>query len=129
MAMPGGRWIIGLVGLIVLGAGLFQVYLGFKAGFDRQFQSYALSPQEVRMVTNIGRFGTAARGVVLAIVGGLIALGAYRATPSQKVGIDTALATLMHQPYGAFLLGIVALGLIAFGFYSLLSAFWFRLRR
>jgi hypothetical protein len=43
--------------------------------------------------------------------------------------MDTALATLLHQPYGIWLLGIVAVGLIAFGFYSMLSALWFRLRR
>jgi hypothetical protein len=43
--------------------------------------------------------------------------------------MDTALATLMHQPYGFWLLGIIAGGLIAFGFYSMLGALWFRLKR
>ena len=129
MAMPWGRWAIGILGLAVLAGGLYQIYLGFKAGFDRQFQTYALTGKEVKLTTDVGRFGTAARGVVLAVVGGLIALAAYRANPSQPVGMDTALATLMHQPYGIWLLGIVALGLIAFGFYSMLSALWFRLKR
>jgi hypothetical protein len=32
----------------------------------------------------------------------------------------------MHQPYGVVLLGIVAVGLMAFGLYSMLSAVWFR---
>jgi hypothetical protein len=32
-------------------------------------------------------------------------------------------------PYGVWILGLVALGLIAFGIYSVLCAFWFRLRR
>jgi hypothetical protein len=108
---------------------LYQIYLGFKAGFDRQFQTYALTPKEVKLATNMGRFGTAARGVVLAIVGGLIGRAAYQANPNQPVGMDTALATLKHQPYGIWLLGIVALGLIAFGVYSVLSALWFRLKR
>jgi len=63
------------------------------------------------------------------LVGGLISLAAYRANPSQPVGMDTALATLMHQPYGIWLLGVIAVGLISFGFYSMLSAVWFRLKR
>jgi len=67
--------------------------------------------------------------VVFALVGVLIFLAAYHANPSQPVGMDAALATLMQQPYGIWLLGIVAAGLIAFGFYSLLSAVWFRFRR
>jgi hypothetical protein len=129
MAMPWGRWAIGIIGLVALAAGLYQIYLGFKAGFERQFQTYALTPKEVKLVTDIGRFGTVARGVVLAVVGGLISFGAYRANPSQPIGMDTALATLLHQPYGIWLLGVVAVGLVAFGFYSMLSALWFRSKR
>jgi hypothetical protein len=129
MKMPWGRYAVGVLGLVVLAGGLYQIYLGYKAGFDRQFQIYALTAKEVKLATDLGRFGTAARGVVFALVGGLITLGAYRANPSQPVGIDTALATLLHEPYGVWLLGIVALGLIAFGLYSMLSALWFRLKR
>ena len=129
MAMPFGRVAIGILGLAVLAGGLYQVYLGFKADFDKQFQTYTLTAQEVKVVTDIGRFGTSARGVVFAIVGGLITFAAYRANPSQPIGMDTALATLLHQPYGIWILGIIAIGLIAFGFYSMLSALWFRLKR
>jgi len=129
MAMPWGRWAIGILGLAVLAGGLYQIYLGFKADFDRQFRTYALTVKEVKQVTDVGRFGTAARGVVFALVGVLIALAAYQANPSQPIGMDTALATLMHQPYGVWLLAVVAVGLIAFGFYSMLSAIWFRFKR
>lgn len=129
MAMPLGRWAIGILGLAVLIGGLYQIYLGFKASFDRQFQTYALTVKEAKLATDVGRFGTSARGVVFALVGGLITLAAYQTNPSQPIGMDTALATLMHQPYGIWLLGVVAVGLVAFGFYSILCALWFRLRR
>jgi len=129
MVMPWGRWAIGILGLAVLAGGVYQIYLGFKAGFDRQFQIYALTRKEVKLAADVGRFGTSARGVVFVLVGVLISLAAYQSNPSQPVGIDTALATLMHQPYGIWLLGIVAAGLIAFGLYSMLSAVWFRLKR
>jgi hypothetical protein len=129
MAMPMGRWVVGILGLIVLGVGLYQIYLGFTSGFDRQFQTYALSPKEIKLTTQIGRFGTSARGVVFAVVGILISLAAYQANPGQPIGMDAALATLLEQPYGIWLLGIVAAGLMAFGFYSMLSAAWFRLKR
>jgi len=107
---------------------LYQIYLGVSSKFERQFQVYALSPKEIKLTTNIARFGTSARGVVLAVVGSLVMLAAYQANPSQPVGMDAALTTLLHQPYGVWLLGIVALGLIAFGFYSMLGAIWFRLK-
>lgn len=129
MAMPWGRWAIAILGLAVLAGGVNQILLGFKADFDRQFQTYALNREEIKLTTDVGRFGTSARGVVFALVGVLITLAAYYANPSQPIGMDTALATLMHQPYGVWLLAVVAVGLIAFGFYSMLSALWFRFKR
>ena len=129
MAIPLGRWAIGLLGLIVLAVGLYQIYLGFKAGFEQQFKTYALTSNEAKLASDVGRFGTAARGVVFALVGVLIFLAAYNANPAQPVGMDAALATLMHQPYGIWLLGVVAVGLMAFGFYSLLCAAWLRFRK
>jgi hypothetical protein len=112
-----------------LAAGRLAFSGRFTAGFDKQFHTYALTPKEVKLTTDVGRFGTSARGVVFAVVGGLIGLAAYQANPSQPIGMDAALAALLHQPYGIWLLGVVAAGLIAFGFYSMLSAVWFRLKR
>ena len=114
------------MGLAVIAGGLYQVYKGFNDSFDRQFKTCAMTAKEVKWATQLGRFGTATRGLIFTIIGGLLFLSAYRSNSSQAVGIDTALATLLHQPYGIWLLGIAALGLIAFGMYSLLSAAWFR---
>jgi len=48
---------------------------------------------------------------------------------SQTISIDAALKALLGLPYGIWLLGIIAVGLMAFGVYSMLRAAWFRLRR
>jgi len=50
-----GRIVIGLVGLIVVAVGLYQIYQGFRAGFERQFQTYALTPKEAKLATDVGR--------------------------------------------------------------------------
>lgn len=129
MSKPWGPWAIGFIGLAVIAVGLYQIYQGFNSSFDKQFKTYAMNAKEVKLATQLGRFGTAARGFVLALVGGLVCQAAYQSNSSQPVGIDAALKTLMGQPYGVFLLGIVAVGLMAFGVYSILSAMWFRARR
>ncbi len=129
MSKPWGPWVIGLVGLAVIAVGLYQIYLGFNARFDKQFQTYAMTAQEVKVATQVGRFGTAARGFVFGLVGILVCTAALQSNPSQPVGFDAALTTLMRQPYGIWLLAIVAVGLMAFGIYSMLSAVWFRSRR
>jgi hypothetical protein len=129
MSMPMGRWIVGIVGIAIIAAGLYQCYLGIESKFERQFKTYAINHEQYRLAIQIGRFGTIARGIVFAIVGFFFALAAYSANPGQAQGIDGALSYLAKQPYGLWLMGIVAVGLIAFGIYSLMTAAWFRFKR
>ncbi len=129
MSMPMGRFIVGLIGVAAIGAGLYQCYLGIESKFEKQFKTYALTPENYRIAIQMGRFGTIARGIVFAIVGFFFALAAYTANPGRAQGIDGALNYLAKQPYGLWLMGIVAAGLIAFGIYSLMTAAWFRFKR
>jgi len=127
--MPLGRWIVGLIGLIVLGTGVFQVYHGVRHNFDSQIKPYALTSKQAKIVRIMGRFGILGRSVVFFLVGLFLLFAAYHANSAEVKGIDGALLILLHEPYGYWLLGITALGLIAFGCYSLLSAFWFKSNR
>jgi hypothetical protein len=129
MAKPWGPWLVGLLGLILIGAGVAQIIQGFKATFDRQFDPYAMSAEQRKWAVQLGRFGTATRGVILGIIGGLLVLATFHAASIRQVGILAAFSTLMQQPFGIWLLGIVALGLMAFGVYSIENAVWFRLKR
>jgi hypothetical protein len=126
---PFGKWIVGIIGLIILGIGVFQVYKGLHHNFAKQFNPYALTSKQAGVVKIIGRVGTLGRAAVFALVGIFLLFAAYHANPAEVKGIDGALLILMHEPYGAWLLGIVAVGLIAFGCYSLLGGFWFKFKR
>jgi hypothetical protein len=129
MSTPLGRWAIAIIGMAVIVNGIYQIYTGFNASFDKQFSTYAMTPKEVKLATQIGRIGTATRGFVFALVGVLLFQAGLQSNSSQGIGIDSALTALLHQPYGIWLLGIVGVGLIAFGVFSMLSAVWFRMKR
>ncbi len=129
MAKPFGRGVVGILGLAFIIGGLYQIYQGIKANFDRQFHVYAMTPGQAKTAIGVARFGTVARGVVYGVAGGLVLLAAIQANPNQPADLDAALATLLKLPYGIWILGVIALGLVAFGFYSMLSALWFRLKR
>lgn len=129
MALPMGRFLVGVIGAAAIAAGLYQVYLGIQSKFEKQFQTYALNHDQYKLAIQIGRFGTIARGIVFAIIGFFFCLAAYYANPSRAQGVAGALKFLAKQPYGLWLLGIVAAGLIAFGIYSLMTAAWFRFKR
>jgi hypothetical protein len=129
MNMPLGRWIVGAIGVAAIAAGLYQIYMGYKMDFEQQFKPYALTADQLRIAKQLGRYGTMARGLVFAIVGYFVCLAALQSNPGHARGFDGALDYLAKQPYGLWLLAIVALGLIAFGIYAFMSAAWFKLKR
>ncbi|HEV2604644.1 MAG TPA: DUF1206 domain-containing protein [Microvirga sp.] len=71
-------------------------------------------------VEMLARWGYGARGVVHCLVGGLALLGAV-GSGGQTGGSRSALATLLDQPFGRVLLGIVAIGLAGFAAWRFLE--------
>lgn len=63
------------------------------------------------------RFGYAAKGVALGIVGALFGWAALAHDASKAGGLDPALRMLRDQPYGRALLTLTALGIASFGVY------------
>lgn len=129
LANSWGPWLVGLAGVIVVVIGLSQIVQGFRGTFDQQFEPYAMSATQRTWIDRLGRFGTAARGIVFALIGVFLVLAAYTNDPKQAQGINGVLASLLHQPFGPWLLGFVALGLLAFGIYSMLGGLWLRFKR
>jgi hypothetical protein len=60
--------------------------------------------------------------VVFGIVGVFLILAAWHSNAGKARGLSGALRALEQQSYGQWVLGIVALGLIAYGFYMLVQA-------
>jgi hypothetical protein len=126
MHHTGGRWLVGIAGLIIVIAGLVLVVEGIRRKFLKYLQLSQLSSRTRRLVEWLGVIGTAARGAVFALAGVLVAEAAITYQPAKAGGIDKALLTLRNQPFGEFLLILAALGLIVFGVYGLCEARWRR---
>jgi hypothetical protein len=119
---PGGTWLVGIAGAVLIGIGLYQGYRGLSKDFLKDSKTEQMSPRVRNWIEWIGSFGHLARMVVFGLVGVFLIKAAIEYNPSKAVGLDGALAKLAHASYGPFLLGIVAAGLIAFGVYSLSDA-------
>jgi hypothetical protein len=129
MQVPAGRILVAALGLGVVLAGLYQIYAGFQLNFEQRFKTYALTPDQLRTAIQMGKIGTIVRGIVISIVGAFLILAATSADPSKARGFSGALSFLGQQPYGLWVLAIIAIGLMFLGIYSLMSAAWFRLKR
>jgi len=129
LGMPFGQGLVGIIGIIVILVGLVQVFQGFRSGFDRQIYLTKLNPAQLKRVRFLGRFGTIARGIVFALIGLFLVKAAYTANSQQVKGFDSTLTTILQQPYGRWLMGVIALGLVSLGLYSLCLAILFRLKK
>lgn len=116
LAQPFGQVLVGLVGVIIIGVGLYHFYRAYNATFMEHYKS-SLSGEKRRWARRIGQFGLSARGVTFLIIGGFFIQAALRANAAEAKGLGGALQALAAQPYGAWLLGIVAAGFIAYGIY------------
>ncbi|WP_445638072.1 DUF1206 domain-containing protein [Nostoc sp. DSM 114161] len=119
---PFGRWLVFVLGLIVIGVGISLLYQAYKGKFRRHFKLYQMSRSEQIWAMRLGRFGIAARGIVFSMIGIFIMLAAIKFDASQARGLGGALAALANQPFGPWILGVVALGLIAYGMYCVIEA-------
>ncbi len=113
MAMPAGRYGVALVGAGIVMFGLWQFY---RAATPDKNKRVDLSRTRLRFAINfLGVCGLAARGTLFFLVGGYLINAAWRHDPRYSGGIAGALAGLKQQPYGEWLLGVVAAGLICYG--------------
>ncbi len=119
---PGGTWLVGIAGAVLIGVGLYQGHRGVSKDFLKDSKTEQMSARVRTWIEWIGSFGHLARMVVFGMVGVFLIKAAIDYAPNKAVGLDGALAKLAHASYGPLLLGIVAAGLIAFGLYSLSDA-------
>ncbi|MCL3860841.1 DUF1206 domain-containing protein [Actinotalea sp. K2] len=112
-----GRVLLFAIGLGIIGFALYQVFIGITQRFQRVLRDDmhdALEP----VVKKTGTVGYVARGLALVIVGLLTCVAAVADDEDEAGGMDGALTTLAQQPYGPWLLAVVAVGFAAFGLFS-----------
>jgi len=108
-----GKAVLVAVALGLLAVGGYHVYKGVSKKFLED-----LRVSGGTAVNATGVAGYAAKGLVLAGAGVLVIIATLQADPSKASGLDAAVKSLGHAPFGKFLLILAALGLAAFGAYS-----------
>ncbi|MDY6782913.1 MAG: DUF1206 domain-containing protein [Cyanobacteriota bacterium] len=124
---PFGRWLVGLGGAIAIGVGLYMFYQAYKTKFRKRLNLSELHPNQAKWIVQVCRFGVAARGFVFSTIGFFLLEAAYQYDPEKARSLDGILHTVARQPFGKFLLALVALGLVAYGIYMIVQARYRRL--
>ncbi|UYZ62583.1 DUF1206 domain-containing protein [Hymenobacter weizhouensis] len=120
LAWPAGEWLILLVGVAIIGGGLYQIYRAYSGSFQKHVNASELPAAQRSIVYRTGQVGYTARGIVMALIGYFF-VQAGRHSSAQAAG-DTEQAFDLLSTMGPAVLGIVALGLMAYGVYMLVQA-------
>jgi len=124
---PGGQWIVGLAGLVVIVIGVALTMRGLKTDFEKHLDTGRMGGSTFTAVRRLGQAGYVARGLVFGLVGVLVIKAAIDHQPGKAEGFDVALKSLADAPFGPFLLVGAGLGLVCFGAYCLAEARYRRL--
>lgn len=124
--MPFGPPVLVAAGLAVMATGVFFASRGVSTSFRKDlFLPGAAAPR--RLIIATGAVGYLSKGLALLLVGLLVILATVRRQPEQSTGLDGGLKALREQPYGPYLLAVLAVGLLAYGSFLILKARYARM--
>lgn len=122
LAKPLGQWLIAGVGLGIVVYGGFELVRAYRTHLSNRLDLSRLGSTRRTWVVRFGRLGLAARGVVFGVIGSFLIRAALQYDSSEARGLGGALASLREQVFGRWLLGLVAIGLAAYGMLELIKA-------
>jgi Domain of Unknown Function (DUF1206) len=127
LSQPFGQMLVVAVGLGVIGVSLVQFYLAYSGKCCDSLRVSEMGEAQEGLARAAGRIGFGARGIAFAIIGFLLLVAAVHARSDEARGLGGALATLAQQPFGPWLLGVVASGLVVYGAFMMVKARYGRL--
>lgn len=118
MAIPGGRWLVGIVGLIVIGAGLYYLHKAWQEKYRESLRASRFT----RHWNPVLKAGVLAQGAIVAVIGALLVYAGVRANPSEAGGVGAAFSWISGQAYGQVLVTLICIGLLGFAVFCLVNA-------
>jgi hypothetical protein len=127
LGWPAGPELVGVGGALLIGVTIYQLYETATGAFAHEDRTGRMSAEERRAFMLLGRIGISARAIVFGLVGYFVLRAAIDFDPHKAVGVDGALARVHQEPLGPWLLGLVAVGLLAFAGFSFAESRYRRL--
>lgn len=122
LRLPAGAVLVAAVGLVVVGYGAWTAWRGLSEQHREHLAPEGRSGTSGAWLVRLGAAGHLAKGVSIALVGSLFCFAALTRDADRSGGLDEALRTVLQQPFGPWLLGLVAVGIGLYGVWCLARA-------
>ncbi|MGC1241367.1 MAG: DUF1206 domain-containing protein [Chryseosolibacter sp.] len=116
---PGGEYLVGIAGLIVIGMGIYQISRGISGKFMKKVNLVRSNMKDA--FKTAGTVGYISRGIVLTIIGYFLLHAAWFSNPGDAQGTGAAFDFLQNK-FGSFMMALVALGLVGYGVFCFVKA-------
>ena len=121
MGWTGGRWLVGLIGLVVIGIGVYFFVKAVTGKFEKDLEHKSVGPLSWDVIRAMGRIGWIGRAAMMSLIGVFLVRAAQRFDPNEASGLDDSLRRIADDSLGVALVFVVAIGLIVYGVFCLVT--------
>jgi len=117
MENSAGRWLVGIVGVILVAVGLYRIKKAVTQDVEDELDLGGVSESHRRWIRRLAAVGEIGRGVAFGLVGFFLARAAVDFDPAEATGLDGALRRVADEGWGQVVVAVVGLGFIAYGIF------------
>lgn len=122
MDLPAGQWIVVAIGLAIIGYAGNIAWRGWKEKFAEHLDTEGKLGNSGAAYLILGKIGYIAKGISLAIIGGLFCYAGLIHKAKESGGLDAALEKVLEQPFGPYLLIAMGVGIACYGIFCFARA-------
>lgn len=116
-----GRWLVAGVALVFLGKAIYQIFRAYSGKFQDEVGEAGMDEKTQHLMIYSGRVGYISRGLVVGLIAYLTVRAAITYDASKAGGTKDAFEFIQNE-FGTVVLGIIALGLLAYGVFMVIKA-------
>jgi hypothetical protein len=117
-----GRVAVFVLGAVLVCTGAYFLYKGAAATFESDLAPGGVGPVSHDTLVTLGRVGWVGRALMMGLIGFFLARAAVRFDPAEAEGLDGALRRVSGSSLGTVLVLVVAVGLVVYGAFCVISA-------
>lgn len=122
MNLPAGQFLVGAIGLAIVGYGVRLIYRAWSEGFADHLDAQGKRGDSGTAYFAFAKAGYTSKGLAVGIIGGLFLYAAVTHEAKKSGGLDQALQKVLQQPFGQWMLAAMALGIACYGLFCFARA-------
>jgi hypothetical protein len=126
MNLPFGPALVVMIGVAIGAVGVFSIVRGFGDRWRKGLEVEGRTGNVGKVVEVLARVGYPSRGVAFLAIGGLFGWAGLTHDADKSGGLDQAIVRLRDEPFGPWILVVVAVGLACYGAFHVARAWYLR---